>query len=544
MIHTQQHRGFAIFGIFCLCFATVVLHLFNMQIKQHSFFSNLAHKQYHTLITYTPERAPIIDCNGTSIALNTCAISAFIAPAKIIMHDKLRTFLELYFPQAYARYLTHQQQNFMFIQRNISDTQADLIKSYGIKEIQFVKEPHRYYPFCALAPIVGITNIDNAGILGIEYQFDSCLKGSSSSYTLQKDARSHYFYFEKQNHHVGKESAPISLTIDADLQFLVYEELQQTIKKFNAKQGSIIIMDPTTGDISAMANYPTFDPNNTQRLNMALTKNYCIAEQYELGSVIKVFAALAALEEGVVTVDEKIDCGNTKTTYIDGRRINTTIAHGKLTFSQVIEKSNNIGIALVAKRLNEKLYTHYQRVGFGRATGIELPGEQKGFINPPQHWSKQSVISLSYGYEITTTLLQLARAFSIIANNGHMVKPRIIKEAEHNQELSEQLYRTETIERLKEILKLTTLQGTARKARMCGYDIMCKTGTANLLENGMYIDTKNSYTCAGIVQKDTYARVIVVYIKEAASAGLFASQVAVPLFEKVAQKTIIHDKII
>ena len=544
IIHTQQQRGLAVFGLFCLCFSAVMLHLFTMQIRQHTFFSDLAQKQYHTTMTYTPDRAPIIDRNGTSIALNTCAISAFIAPSKIIMHEKLRTFLELYFPQAYTRYLTHQQHAFMFVQRNITEAQANLIKSYGIEEIQFVKEPHRYYPFCALASVVGITNIDNAGILGIEYLYDTRLKGTASSYTLQKDARSHYFYFEKQDQHVGQESLPVTLTIDADLQFLIYEELQQTIQKFNAKQGSIIILDPYTGAISVMANYPTFDPNNTQHLDMALTKNYCIAEQYELGSVIKVFAALAALEEGVVTVDEKIDCRNTKTTYIDGRKINTTVAHGLLTFSQVIEKSNNIGIALIAKRLNEKLYTHYQRVGFGTATGIELPGEQKGFINPPQHWSKQSVISLSYGYEITSTLLQLARAFSLIANGGHLVQPHIIKDPDIKPQLSEQLYKTETIESIQEILSLTTQQGTARKARMRGYDIMCKTGTANLLENGVYVETKNSYTCAGILKKNDYIRVIVVYIKEAGTSGLFASHVAVPLFEKVAQKTIIHDKIV
>lgn len=544
MLQTQQQRGLTIFTLFSVCFAIILLHLFRMQIRKHSFFSDLAQKQYHTTVTYTPERAPIIDRNGTPIALNISAISAFIAPAKITMHDKLRTFLELYFPQAYHRYLSHQQHNFMFIQRNITNDQANLIKSYGIEEIEFVKEPHRYYPFCALAPVVGITNIDNTGILGIEYLFDTSLRGTPSSYTLQKDARSHYFYFEKQNQHIGQDSVPVELTIDADLQFLVFEELRDTIKKFNAKQGSAIVLDPATGDVCVIANYPTFDPNNTQHLDMALTKNYCIAEQYELGSVIKVFAALAALEEGVVTVDEKIDCQNTKTAYMEGRKINTTVAHGIISFSQVIEKSNNIGIALIAKRLQEKLYTHYRRVGFGTPTGIELPGEQKGFINPPQHWSKQSVISLSYGYEITTTLLQLARAFGIIANDGYMVQPHIIKNTSVKQQPTEQLYSPSSIESIKQILSLTTQQGTAQKARMRGYDIMCKTGTANLLENGMYIDTKNSFTCAGILKKNNYSRIIVVYIREAEKPGLFASQVAVPLFEKVAQKTIIHDKII
>ncbi|MEX0848912.1 MAG: penicillin-binding protein 2 [Candidatus Dependentiae bacterium] len=543
MDNAQQLRTVGIFLFFCICYSVVILNLFFMQIYQHAFFYDLAEKQYKTTITHTPERALIFDRNNTPIALNKKAVSAFICPNKCMNDEQLFSFLHLYFPQAYIRYQTKPDASFMFIQRNLTKEQIDLIKTYGTDHIQFIKEPHRHYPFACLSSIIGITNIDNIGSLGIEYLFDTNLKGKPTSYTLQKDARSGYFYFDKVDKCIGNNGNPINVTIDADLQFLVQEELQNTVQKFNAQQGSVLVFDPTNGDILVMANYPTFDPNNTQNVNLKLTKNYCISEQYELGSVIKVFAALAALQENVVDIDEEIDCKNSKTTYIDGRRINTTIAHGTLTFSQVIEKSNNIGIALVAKRLNEKLYEHYQRVGFGIKTDIHLPGEQKGFINPPKDWSQQSVISLSYGYEITTTLLQLARAFSVIANDGYMVQPRIIL----NQQqpiFSTRLYDQSVINDIKQILQRTTLQGTARRARMQGYDIMCKTGTANLLENGIYIDTKNSYSCAGIIQKDDYKRIIITYIKEASMPGLYASQVAVPLFEKVAQKTVIHDKII
>lgn len=544
MDNTQQLRATSIFFFFCICYGAIIVNLFFLQIRQHNFYKELAQKQYQTTITYTPERALILDRNGTPIALNKKAISAFICPNKIKDDEQLTTFLQLYFPQSHKRYQDKPNAPFMFVQRNLTNEQMDLINTYGIHQIQYIEEPHRHYPFACLASTIGITNIDNIGNLGIEYMFNKQLQGTPSSCTLQKDARSGLFYFEKVDNEIGTIGTSVQLTIDADLQFLIQEELQKTVNQFKAKQGSVLILDPVTGDIIAMANYPTFDPNNTQNIDLNFTKNYCIAEQYELGSVIKVFAALAALQEQVTHIDEIIDCRNTKTTFIDGRKVNTTFAHGPLTFSEIIEKSNNIGIALIAKRLNAKLYDHYKLVGFGKKTNIALPAEQKGYVNPPKQWSKQSVISLSYGYEITTTLLQLARAFSIIANNGRMVTPRLVIDKEQVPQLSEQLYDTEVINDIKTILQRTTLQGTARRARMQGYTIMCKTGTANLLENGVYIDTKNSYTCAGIVEKDAYKRIIITYIKEANKPRLFASQVAVPLFEKVAQKTVIHNKVI
>ena len=287
---------------------------------------------------------------------------------------------------------------------------------------------------------------------------------------------------------------------------------------------------------------PTFDPHHYQAVNPELTKNRVITDAYELGSVIKVFAALAALEEGVVTPTELIDCKNSKTAIIDGRKINTVTACGVIPFEDVIAKSNNIGTAIVAKRLGNRLYDYYERLGFGQKTGIELPGEHKGFINPPSAWSKQSIISLSYGYEITATLLQLARAMSIIANDGKDITPTIIMN--NNTNPGEQLFKPESIQTIQQVLERTTLVGTAKKAAIKGYKVMSKTGTANLLVNGQYDATKNIYTCSGIVQKDSYKRVIVCMIKESPQPDLYASIVAAPLFEKIAQRMLIHDNII
>jgi len=323
---------------------------------------------------------------------------------------------------------------------------------------------------------------------------------------------------------------------------------------------------------------------------------------------MKVCAALAALEEGVVTPQELIDCKNTLTTQVDGRTINTVQAHGIIPFTDVIALSNNIGIAIVAKRLGTTLYDHYKRLGFGTKTGIEFPGENSGFVNPVDKWSKQSIISLSYGYEVSATILQLACAFCTIAT-GYKVKPtlilglnpsihpfhehsgraeggqntlssnnpsldaiksipvaeesknKLLYSPNNNKDLTplalsvpagdvskgtnvKKLYSDESRTIIKEILEKTTLYGTARRARMKGYRVMSKTGTANMLIDGKYDPEKNLYSCAGIIEKDDYQRVIVTFVKQANKKNIYASTVAVPLFESVAERMLIHDTII
>ncbi len=318
------------------------------------------------------------------------------------------------------------------------------------------------------------------------------------------------------------------------------------MEQFHAQEGAVIVMNPKNGEIIAMTCMPDFDPNNTKQIPLNHTKNRSITEEYELGSVIKVFAAMAALEEGVVTLDELIDCENVKTAYVDGRKINTVPSSvaGIIPFSEVIEKSNNIGIAKVVKRLGTSLYDHYIRIGFGKKTGIEFPGERAGFVNPPSSWSKQSLISLSYGYEITATLLQLACALCMIANNGYPIKPTLCITQKSTPQQGKPLYSSKTIATIQQILENTVLQGTAKKAHIKGYRIMSKTGTANLLINGEYSPTHNIYTCAGIVEKGSYQRVIVTFIKEVPQKNMYASTITAPLFERVAEKTLIHDKIL
>lgn len=549
-------RTTIIFLFFCFCYLVIIFNLGLIQICQRSFFAQLAHKQYDITVTNHPARALIYDRYGNPLAINKESVSAFITPNKLENKEKLIAFLNKEFPHAAQRLSTHNTDNFMYLQRHLSEKQIEIIKQSGLTDIHMLCEPCRFYPIPCAAPVVGFTDIDTHGLCGIEGTYEELLRGKPTVYHLEKDARSGYFHFTKQAYDTGYDGNPLTLTIDSTLQFLAQEELNKTAQQFNAREGAIIIINPDNGDIIAMAQYPSFDPHQRKNIVLEQTKNKLLTDTYELGSVIKVCTALAALEEKVVSIDEPIDCKGTKTAYIDGRCINTWKEHGVIPFCDVIAFSNNIGIAQVAKRLDAKLYDHYRRLGFGTKTGIDFPGEQEGFVNPPRNWSKHSIISLSYGYEIRATLLQLARVFSMIANGGYEITPRLLLPATKNvpsptalscditPTYRKRLYCPETIEYIQSILERTTQSGTAKRAQLKGYKIMAKTGSANLLVNGRYNDQKSLFTCAGIVQKDSYKRVIITFIKEVDRTNIFASTVAVPLFEQVAEKMIIHDKVI
>ena len=510
MIQAYKTRGTLIFFLFCFCYLIVLSNLVYVQLLQHSFFTQLGQKQYHITITSLPERGLIVDRTGKNLlALNKDSLAAFMLPKQLENRAQLEKFLAKHFPAALGRLKKHPHAHFLYVHRKLTPAQLQTIYQSGVVDIKLLNEPNRYYPVPAAASLIGITDIDNKGLFGLELQFDKHLAGLANTVILEKDARSGHFYFKKEIKDAGTQGKPLQLTIDSDLQFLAQEALQETLEKYNATQGGVIIMDPHTGDILAMANAPSFDPNNFHETDLALTKNTPITEVYELGSVFKICSALAALEEGVVTPDELIDCKNTKTTYIDGRKINTVHEAGVITFEEVIAQSNNIGIAQVAQRMGAKLYDHYSKLGFGKKTGIPFPGENKGFINPPHNWSKQSIISLSYGYEVSANLLQLARAFAIIANGGYWIDPRLTFDQPISKK--EKLYGDQSITIVQNMLEQTTAKGTARKAHIKGYRVMCKTGTANMLENGHYNPDKNIFTCAGIIQKDDYQKVIIVF---------------------------------
>lgn len=537
-------RVFLLFLSFVCGYVFIIGRIFIIQIYHQNFYEELAKSQYQTSVTIQPARAEIFDRNGSHIALNKQALSAFLVPRTLKNPSGVLAYLKKASPQLYRRLVRNRKKRFMWIERDVCEERLNVLKKALGDDLCFVYEPKRYYPLQAMASIAGFTDIDNKGLSGIELEFSNKLQGQSRTLIVERDARSRNFYFEKRIEEKGYQGKPITLTIDTNLQQLAFQELKQTVDQLDAVQGSVLVLNPDNGDILAMVNYPSFNPNEkVSAQDMWLTKNNIVTECYEMGSVMKIFTALAALQEREVTSDEIIDCGY-RFSYIDGFRIeNPTITlnrlleknKGKISFNEVLRYSSNVGIAKIAKRLDSRLYTHLSNCGFGSKTGLSFPGERSGFVNPPNKWSRSSVLVMAFGYEIMATLMQLGLATSIMANGGYKIKPRII--LGKNIEKKEKLYGAHALVPIKKMLS-----SIGKKFPVPGFSVWGKTGTARCIENGAYSNKKHIYTFAGIVEKGNYRRVIVTFVRETKKSGLWASQVSAPLFQKVAHRMVAYEK--
>ncbi len=541
MMNVSEHssmRFFFVSFIFCLIYAAIIGNLYRLQIQQSNFFKDLGDKQYNITVQTLPQRALIYDRCNNPVAINKDSIALFILPKTLVNKEQTLDFLKNHFPSAYDRFEQNAQKSFMFVKRNLSQKEIDLVTKINMEDLNLLKESSRYYPYECMGSVLGVTDIDNQGLFGLEGQYDKRLKGTATTYQLKKDAKSHHFYFGKETMQQGTDGLPLTLSIDAGLQFKFQTLLDETVQNCASKEAGALVLDATTGEILSVVSNPHFDPNNVKELDMETTKCRPIVNCFETGSVLKIFGALAALQEGVTTLDDIIDCEDTKETKLDNLRIRTVYPNGKITFLEVIQNSNNIGTVKVMKRLGTDLYDYYKLFGFGEMTGLNFPGEQKGFVNAPANWSAWSIQSLSYGYEITLSLLQLARAMGMIVNGGYLVTPTLIKD--QVVEKTGPLISQKTCDDIKTILDAVIHGGSGLKAQIPGYTVYGKTGTANILHNGVYDEDRHLYTFVGAIQIGKSWYVISCYVKDSAKAT-YASMITAPLFKQLAETLILHE---
>ena len=514
---------------FIVLYGIVLVRLFFIQVYQHEFFTSLGSAQYNVSIKLEPPRAAIMDKNGVLLAINKQVLSAFVLPHQLKEPKKTMAYLLKHYPAVHQRIVAHPERYFFWVERRLSQEREEYLKSQDCADLNFVAEYRRWYPFPEMASVIGMTDIDNQGIAGLELHYNKQLAGEPTTYSVQKDARSNRFYFQKTVNKKGLEGINLQTTLDKKLQFLVYEELKNTVEHFEAKRGAVMVLDPYTGAIEAMVNYPAFDPNGDIPADLSITRNIAIAETYELGSVLKAFSALAGLAEGAAEYDELFDWEG-KSAYINGFRVENPKAVGVIPFYDVVRYSSNVGLAKVADRLGSKLYDHLQMLGFGTKTGIDFPGERSGFVNPPNRWSRSSVLVMSFGYEITMTLLQLACAGSVFANGGYKVQPHFIVR-DSAAPLKKLNYSEKTLQELDSILTMI-----AQRHKVKGFNFKGKTGTARMVDNGQYSTQKHLYTFMGIAEREGYKRVVVSFVQEPKKAHLWAADVAAPLAMKVVEK--------
>jgi cell division protein FtsI (penicillin-binding protein 3) len=521
-----------------------------LQVSKHDELRARAERQLTRRINVPGKRGELLDRNGRVLAYSVDGDVIFAEPT--VVRDPAATaarvcaVIEGCGPaqrQQMAARLA-QRRPFVYLWRKASPQDARRVADLKIGGIGLMREDRRYYPHRELAAhVLGYVGQDVTGLGGVEAAFDAVIAGRPGYVLLQTDAKHQAFARQQQ---VPTEGATLELTIDAYLQYLAERELRDGVREYGARAGTIVIMDPADGDILALANYPTFNPNAYNEVGEDRRRNRAVQELYEPGSTFKVVTASAALEERLARPADVFDVSRGSISF-GSRTIRDTHRYGPLSFTDVIVKSSNVGAILIGQRLGpEKLCRYVEAFGFGRAALRALPGETRGIVWKPATLGTGALASVSMGYQIGVTPIQMATAFSAIANGGELVPPRIVRATVENGTRRQLSRRTghrvvspETAATMTAIMEGVVESGTAKAARLDGYTVAGKTGTAKKVENGRYSNNYNA-SFVGFLPSRAPQLTILVVIDSPHGKGYYGGAVAAPIFKRVAEQALRH----
>lgn len=445
---------------------------------------------------------------------------------------------------------------FVWLSRRTHPSREKAIDELDLAGIGVIYEPRRYYPMGTVgAHVVGFVNIDEEGLEGIERQYDRILKGVPGSRTIYRDAGYRPIGpAEGEDTYIApRDGMSVKLTIDAVVQEILDDQVAAAVKQFKAASGVGIIMNPRTGDVLAMTSYPGYDPNDPGSATDDARRNRVLRDPCEPGSTFKPFAASAALAEGVVRRGEIINCHGGLYA-VGSRRLHDHHPYGDLTFEQIVAKSSNIGMALLGERLgNERLHRYLRAFGFGARTGIELPREDVGILLPLRQWTSFSTTSLPMGQEVAVTPLQLATAFCAIVNGGKLVRPRVVRAiVDPCGEVVEEFTQPQVVRQVippdvaeymtKTVLVAVVNEGTGTKAQLDEYQVLGKTGTAQIARKGGGGFEPGKYTSSfiGAAPASNPAVVVLIMIREPRGVGYYGGTVAAPPVREVLRRTLAY----
>ncbi len=546
-------------GIYCL----IVFRAFHIQVLGIKGIRERGARQYGVKIPLLPKRGVILDRTGTEFAVSLSTKSIFVQPSKISSPDVAARILSrrISRPVADLRKAFASNRNFLWVKRQMPSSRAEEIvrevrealakgkEGGGTDGIGTVEEPKRFYPNRELASsVIGFTDVDSVGIEGIELSLDKYLRGENALLAYERDARGRIIVPADSPIEVNSEGHSVSLTIDRNIQHVAQVELMEAVKKYKARGGTALVMQPKTGEILAMASLPTFNPNRLSAARPEARKNRVITDCMEPGSTFKVFTLASALELGAIDIRDKIFCGNGTHRYA-GRVIHDTHKHGLLAVPDVIKVSSNIGMnKIMEKMAPDRYYDMIQVFGFGAKTGVELVGESRGLMFPRSKFSPIRRATVSFGQGIAVTPLQLASAMASVVNGGKMMKPFLVKEIADPE--GRVVYRGEpkelrrtispkTSAQMREMLgKVVQEDGTGTQARIKGFLVGGKTGTAQKVEvgAGQYSPDKRIASFVGFLPLQDPKLLILVVIDEP-KREVYGGVVAAPAFNQIAVKT-------
>jgi cell division protein FtsI (penicillin-binding protein 3) len=546
---SDKFRLYLLGGGFVLWCFLICVRLVDLQIFRYGDFEQRAQRQQQRTIEVSPKRGLIYDRHGNDLAMSIQVDSAFAVPTEI--PDLPNTIhLVSRITGADPRVLLadcRAHKTFCWIARKADADTIDRLKALNLQGIHYQKESKRFYPKRELAAqVLGYVGTDDAGLSGIEREYDEQLRGRPGSMLVSVDARKKWFG------RIEKEPEPgdnVVLTLDEKIQYIAERELEQGMEDTHAIAGTVIVENPHTGEILALANRPTFNPNVRREIRNETLKNRAVSDIYEPGSTFKLVTISAALQEKLTNPAEIFDC-QMGSIVINGMRIHDSKPHGLLSVTDVLAESSDVGAIKIALRLGQdRFYQYIRAFGFGQQTGVELPGETRGLTKPPSRWSKVSIAAISMGQEIGISPIQLAGLISTFANDGLYVSPRIVAATTEprgtpqtiafHPENERRVISPMTAAEMRQMMREVVLHGTGRKAALEGYSSAGKTGTAQKVDpaTGAYSHTKYVASFAGFAPINNPAIVVVVILDSA--VGLHqGGQVSAPIFHRVAQQVL------
>ncbi len=546
--NSAQKRLLAMGGVFVLWTLAVVFRLVNLQIFQYRDYSDREAKQHDRYIPLAAKRGTIYDRLGHELAASVMVESAFIVPGEapdLASAVSLVTGITGDDPHV-ALANCQSGKTFCWVARKADAETIQRIRNLNLRGIHFQREPKRYYPQKELAAqLLGYVG-DDQGLSGIERLYEEQLQGQPGAMVISVDARKHWY---NRTETEGEPGSNIVLTIDEYIQYVAERELERAIQETHAIAGTVIVMNPRTGEVLALANWPTFNPNRRKAITNEGLKNRAVSDIYEPGSTFKVVTVAAALEEKVTKPDEIFDCQMGKIV-IDKVTIHDHKPFGLMPVSDIIAHSSDVGAIKIAMRLGDQRFYKYIRLfGFGQPTGVELPAETRGMTKPVERWSHMSLAAIAMGQEIGVSPIQLAAMMSSIANDGVWLPPHVVAGTVEPKNSPQQImfHPSEgrrvlspvTAAQMRQMLQGVVLHGTAPKAILEGYSSAGKTGTAQKLDpaTGTYSKTKYVGSFAGFAPVNNPALTVAVILDSA--QGLHqGGQVAAPVFQRIMQQVL------
>ncbi|MBK8580000.1 MAG: penicillin-binding protein 2 [Accumulibacter sp.] len=515
-------------------FAVLIGRAFYLQTLNNDFLQEKGESRYRRDIEISASRGRIADRHGDVLAISTPMKSIWAIPPATTMSPvqtrQLAALLETD-PKQLAQKLDTDK-TFVFLRRQIPPPVAEQVAALKLPGIGQDKEYRRFYPTGEMtAHMVGFTGVDDKGLEGVELAFHGQLLGQPGSRSVIKDRRGQIV------EDVGSIKPPqdgkeIRLALDSKIQYLAYSHLKQAIAENNAKAGGVVVLDVRTGEIVALANWPTYNPNNREGLSGGQLRNRAVTDTFEPGSTLKPFTIGLALENGKVRSDTVINCAPGRLT-IGSATISDAHPHGALTVAEVIQKSSNVGAAKIAAMLPaQKMWQMFDDVGFGQVPRLGFPGEVSGRVRPWKNWRPIEQATMSYGHGISVSLIQLARAYSVFARDGDLM-PLSLTRLDSSTPTGAAVFSPKTAREVRSMLEMAVLPGgTAPKAQIPGYRVAGKTGTAHKLEGGRYAN-KFVSSFVGFAPASDPRLIVAVMIDEPSGGKHYGGDVAAPVFAAV-----------